>query len=86
MMNGFNNIMPVQRISQMSRMNHMLSGQGADNMQEKGSSKKFSSFIDEARREWEDSLAQSMEDKVNYYGSDAQAVYYQMTMSRSFRA
>lgn len=86
MMNGFYNIAPVYRVTKTNRIHDAMTGQNFTENKEQEQSMNFSDVLKEACRHDDDSLAHSMENKVNYYGSDAQAVFYSMSMSRSFKA
>lgn len=86
MMNSFYNIRPVQRVTKSGRLSGQMLGQSFFEKTGEEQEVNFSDTLREAYRHNEDSLARGLENKVNYYGSDAQAVYYTMTMSRSFKA
>lgn len=86
MMNSFYNIRPVERVTKSARLSGQMSGQRFFDRTGEEKQVSFSDTLKEACRHNEDPLARTMENKVNYYGSDAQAVYFTMTMSRSFKA
>lgn len=86
MMNGFYNIRSIERVAKTSKLSGQMSGQRFSDKTGEEQEVKFSDALKEACKHNEDSLARAMENKVNYYGSDAQAVYFTMTMSRSFKA
>lgn len=85
MMNSFN-IKPVERVAKSTKLSGQMPRQRFSDRTGEEQKVKFSDTLKEACRHNEDSLARSMENKVNYYGSDAQAVYFTMAMSRSFKA
>jgi len=86
MMNSFSNVRSIERINRVGRISNQMSKGGFFGNTSKEKEVAFSDMLQEACKHNEDSLARTMENKVSYYGSDAQAVYYTMTMSRSFKA
>ena len=86
MLNRVSSIRTIERVNRISQMNKQMSRQDSFSRAREEQEIGFSETMKEACKHKEDSLSRSMENKVNFYGSDAQAVYYTMAMSRSFKA
>jgi len=86
MMNNFYHIRPVERITKSHKLSEQMPGKSFSEEAKEERKVNFSDTLREACKHNEDSLARGLENKVHYYGSNAQAVYYTMTMSRSFKA
>lgn len=86
MLNKISSIRAVERVNRINQTSKQMSKQGSFGRAREEQEISFSESIKEAFRHNEDSLSKLMENKVSFYGSDAQAVYYTMAMSRSFKA
>lgn len=87
MLDRISSIRAIERVNRINQTSKQVSKQGYfSKTRERQEVVGFSETMREACRYNEDSLAKSMENKVDVYGNDAQAIYYTMTMSRSFKA
>ncbi len=86
MLNRISSIRSIERVNRINRTNKQMSQQGSFYRAREEQEVQFSEAMKEACKHNGDSLSRSMENKINFYGSDAQAVYYTMAMSRSFKA
>ena len=86
MLNRISSIRTIERVNRIGPMNKQMSRQDSFQKAREEQEISFSETMKESCNHNEDVLSRSMENKVNFYGSDAQAVYYTMAMSRSFKA
>ncbi len=86
MLNRISSIRTIERVNRIGPMNKQMSQQDSFNRTKEEQKISFSETMKEACKHNEDSLSKSMENKVSFYGSDAQAAYYTMAVSRSFKA
>lgn len=86
MLNRISSIRSIERVNRINQTNKQMSQQDSFYRAREEQEVCFSETMKEACKHNGDSLSRLMENKVNFYGSDAQAVYYTMAMSRSFKA
>lgn len=86
MLNRISSIRMIERVNRIGPMNKQMSRQDSFSRAREEQEISFSETMKEACKHNEDSLSRSMENKISFYGNDAQAVYYTMAMSRSFKA